>query len=422
MNAGGAELLDRLAAFIRRFLSITPSQLNVLALWVMHTHCFESAEATPYLSVTSAEKESGKTRLLEVLQFVVSRPWFTGRVTAAVLARKVDAETPTLLLDESDAAFNGPQEYSEALRGLLNSGYRRGGCTSLCVGHGASMSYKDFRTFCPKVIAGIGKLPDTVASRSIPIRVKRKAPGEDVERFRYKDVLPEAQTFSGELAEWAQANQGDLEGAHPELPPSLSDRHQDVIEPLLAIADRAGGSWPTKARDAVVELLTGNAAEDESTRVRLLADIRNVFLARPTLDRLSSRDLLTELLADEASPWAEVSNGKPLTLVALARFLKPFEIAPRTIKLDGGTTAKGYFREGLADAFVRYLPHRTTEPSPASPSSVYKGPLAPQQPSPECVVTDTAATFSAADARSVTPVTARSLLEDGIGTARRHVT
>ena len=79
-------------------------------------------------------KQCGKTRLLEVLEPLVPRPWLTGRVSAAVLTRKVDGETPTLLLDESDAAFTHRSAYGEALRSLLNSGYRRSGRSSLCVG------------------------------------------------------------------------------------------------------------------------------------------------------------------------------------------------------------------------------------------------------------------------------------------------
>ncbi len=133
-----AGLLDDLAAYVRRYVVLDDAQLTALTLWTFHTHVFDAADATPYLSVTSAEKESGKTRLLEVLELVAARPWLTGRVTAAVLARKVDKETPTLFLDESDAAFGGEKEYAETLRGMLNTGYRRGGRSSLCVGQGAA--------------------------------------------------------------------------------------------------------------------------------------------------------------------------------------------------------------------------------------------------------------------------------------------
>ena len=98
----------------------------------------------------------------------------------------MDAEKPTLLLDESDAAFGGEREYAEALRGILNTGYRRSGRTTLCVGQGTNITFRDFSTFAPKAIAGIGKLPGSVSDRAIPIELKRKTKHEPVERFRLR--------------------------------------------------------------------------------------------------------------------------------------------------------------------------------------------------------------------------------------------
>jgi hypothetical protein len=146
-------LLGEISALLRRFVVMSVAQALVVALWTIHTYLFEASDATGYLAVTSPEKRSGKTRLLEVLDLLVARPWFTGRTTAAVLPRKIDADSPTLLLDESDAAFNSDKEYSEALRGVLNTGHRRGGKTTVCVGQGPSIGFKDFATFCPKAIA-----------------------------------------------------------------------------------------------------------------------------------------------------------------------------------------------------------------------------------------------------------------------------
>jgi Toprim-like len=188
----GQDVLDATARFLRRYVVLGEAELTAAALWVVHTHTFDAAEATPYLAINSAEKESGKTRLLETLELLVAKPWLTGRVTTAVLTRKVDREEPTLLLDESDAAFGGEKEYAEVLRGVLNTGYRRGGKTSVAVPAGRDWDYRDLATFCPKAIAGIGKLPDTVQSRSISITLKRKAAAEQVQRFRRKNVEAEA--------------------------------------------------------------------------------------------------------------------------------------------------------------------------------------------------------------------------------------
>ena len=257
----GSALLEKLAAFVRRYVVLSDEQATIIALWVVHTHAFDAADATPYLNVFSAEKRSGKTRLLEVLSLLAARSWLTGRVTAAVLVRKVAAETPTLLLDESDAAFKGDREYAEALRGILNAGFRRGGVTSLCVGQGANLSYRDFPVFGPKAIAGIGKLPDTIADRSVPIELRRRRAGEGVARFRVRKAEREGLSLRDAATAWAEANIERLSSAEPQLPDELDDRAQDIIEPLLAIADEVGGEWPERAREAAVKLLSGEERE-----------------------------------------------------------------------------------------------------------------------------------------------------------------
>jgi 5S rRNA maturation endonuclease (ribonuclease M5) len=350
----GSTILESIVAYIRRFVALSESQACLVALWTVHTHVFSAGDATPYLAVTSAEKRSGKTRLLEVLETLVANPWMTGRVTAAVLTRKIDMEHPTLLLDESDAAFSGEKEYAEALRGVLNSGHRTGGKTSCCVGQGGKISYRDFSTFCAKAIAGIGKLPDTVADRSIPIRLKRARSDERVERFRLRDIKVEATSLRQQIDLWCKSIAAQLRDARPELPPELTDRQQDGAEPLLAIADIAGGKWACKARTALIQILTSQAAADESIRVRLLADIFGVFNSKRA-ERLSSSDIVKELLEIESSPWAGFNQGKPLTPVCLARLLKPFEVAPRSIRLADGSTPKGYHREWFEDVWTRYL-------------------------------------------------------------------
>ncbi len=365
LEAQGTEILERIFLFIRRFVCLSGSQARVLALWVLHTHVFESGEATPYLAITSAEKQSGKTRLLEVLATVVAKAWLTGRVSAAVLIRKIHAQHPTLLLDESDAAFGGEKEYAEALRGVLNTGHRSGVTSSCCVAQGANISYQDFSTFCPKAIAGIGKLPDTVADRAIPVRLKRAAPGEVVERFRLRDVQAETTTLREEIEGWCLTIAERLPEARPQLPEALTDRQQDGAEPLLAIADIAGGEWPQVARKAVVELCTEAQAADDSTGKLLLADIRQVF-EQQGVDRLPSAELAIELADIETSPWGEWSQGKPLFAAKLARLLRPFGISPHSIRV-GDKTPKGCEREDFQDAFRRYL-RAEDMPSPASPA------------------------------------------------------
>ena len=65
------------------------------------------------------------------------------------------------------------------------------------------MKLRDFRMFCPKVLAGIGDLPDTVADCSIPIRMERKRRGDEVARWRWRDVEPIADATRESIARCA---------------------------------------------------------------------------------------------------------------------------------------------------------------------------------------------------------------------------
>ena len=350
-----AAVLEDVVAFIRRYVVLTAAQVDALALWLCHTHAVDAAETTPYISITSPEKRSGKSLAEEVLSLLAARSWLTGRVTAAVLIRKVASKRPTLLLDESDAAFRGEKEYAETLRAVLNAGYRRGGVASLCVKAGADFELRDFSVFGAKAFAGIGSLPDTVADRSISIRMKRKAPNETVARFRWRAAREEADPIKKGLAAWTAANIRLLEEGRPDIPPELDDRAQDGWEPLLAIADAAGGEWPMRSRRAALLLSAGDARDDDSLGVRLLQDVRSIFVDQHVVDRLPSAALVDALVAMEEAPWGDL-KGKPLDPRALARRLRPYGIRPHNIRLPDGTVPKGYDRGDFDDAWSRYVP------------------------------------------------------------------
>ena len=236
---------------------------------------------------------------------------------------------------------------------MLNSGYRRGGVVSLCVKDGGDFDLRDFHVFGAKVLAGIGKLPDTVQDRSIPIELRRKARNEHAKRFRERDAKHEAQGFGKSLEGWSASAVPILEQTRPALPEELGDRAADVWEPLLAIADLAGGEWPERARNASLTLSAGSVKEDDSLGVMLLKDVRGVFQERK-IDRMASADLVQALLKIEESPWGDLS-GKPLDAGRLAKLLKPFGIGPKQLRL-GPDNKKGYEPKFFEDSWDRYIP------------------------------------------------------------------
>jgi hypothetical protein len=350
-------LVNEIEAFVRRFVVVTDAQLVVIALWVIHTHALDAALQTPYLAVTSPEKECGKSRLKEVVGGLVNKPWNAVLPSEAVLFRKIEAKTPTLLLDEVDAIFapGRSSDRFEGTRAILNAGHRRGETVSRCVG--PTHETKEFHVFCPKLIAGIGTLPDTVAGRSFPIRMQRKKRDEHTERFIFRDVQPEATALCDQINAWAAEHLTELIDARPDVPDQLSDREQEGGEPLLAIADAFGCGQV--AREALVELCTEERADNvDSVRLRLLKDLRKVFRVREKergghIKGMPTTALLVRLHTLPESEWRRY-YGRKLEPKDLANLLRPYGLHPESIRF-GGKVKKGYRRRKLEPIWERYL-------------------------------------------------------------------
>jgi hypothetical protein len=344
-------------SWVRRYVALPEDQAVILAAWVMHTYAFDASETTPYIHITAPEKACGKSRLMDVLVAIAAKPIRSGGMTAAALVRCIDNGSPTIFLDEMDAQLGGDKEYAEAIRGILNEGFRRGGKFFKC--DGKSHELREFNAYSPKCFAGIGRIPDTVASRSIAIEMRRKLHGEQVESFRQREVEAAALPIRNVLAEWV--DKGAVETLTPMRPdaiPAITDRQNDMAEPLLAIAQLAGEEWLQRLTRALQAVFANQGAEDTSTGVMLLADIRDAFNDRHT-DRLTSTQLLDYLLELEERPWAEWYRGKPMTTNNLAWQLKKHGIRPSAMRI-GGEVAKGYKRCDFEESWERYCSHDCT--------------------------------------------------------------
>lgn len=349
----GAGVLARVETFLARFVAYPSEHARIAhALWVAHAHLMDSWFTSPRLAFMSAEKESGKTRALEVTELLVPEPVLSINISPAALVRKVAMGPVTILYDEIDALFGnaGREEANVDVRSILNGGYRRGAKVHRCVTRGKKVELEELAAFAPVALAGLRDLPDTLASRSIFVRMHRRAPDERVEQFRLRKIQPQAVAIRMSLAEWCSDIAEQMANAEPNMPPGIIDRAAECWEPLLAVADAAGGDWPKRARAAAVALVAG-AAEDTQTRgVELLEHVREAFGDQ---DRMWTDVLLKHLHERPESPWNDM-KGKALNDRGLAARLRPYRIKSRDIKLDG-TVRKGYRLEDFADAWKRYL-------------------------------------------------------------------
>ncbi|ARX84762.1 hypothetical protein SMD44_04216 [Streptomyces alboflavus] len=374
-HTDGAALLDEVEAFHRRF-NVFPTEAAyvAVALWDAHAHLLDTFDSTPRIAFLSPEPGSGKTRALEIVETLVPQPMTAVNASAAALFRSVSAGSgkPTILFDEIDTVFGPKAGDNEELRGFLNAGHRRTGVTYRCIGDGGQQTVQAFPSYCAVAVAGLGSLPDTILSRSVIIRMRRRARNEKVEPFRARVHEAEGHKLRDRLAAWAEQARGFVMGAWPDMPDGVTDRPADVWEPLLAVADAVGGHWPDRAREACVTLVTASKANDKgSIGVRLLTDLRDHVMVG--IDRLPTIAILDRLNALDDAPWADL-NGKPLDNRRLSRMLAEYmtadneAITSRNIK-TAGSVLKGYYAADLHDAWQRYCPPPPESPLPPLPGT-----------------------------------------------------
>ncbi|PJB70489.1 MAG: hypothetical protein CO093_07525 [Alphaproteobacteria bacterium CG_4_9_14_3_um_filter_47_13] len=357
----GAALLEEIAETIRRFIVCDPETVTAATLWIVFTWLIDRVQVAPLAVITAPEKRCGKSQLLDLIGRLSRRPLVASNISPAAIFRVIEAHAPTLLIDEADAFLKDNEE----ARGILNSGHTRQSAYVIRV-VGEDHIPTQFSTWGAKAISGIGVLADTLMDRAVVLELRRKLPHENVQRLRHADPA-DFQRLTSMLARYSEDTGRMTEAARPLLPDSLNDRAQDNWEPLLAIADNAGGNWPQLAREAALKI-SGIEQESSSLTAELLADIREIFEIK-RVERLSTVDLLQELNVDDVKPWATYNRGKPMNPRQLAKRLGEYRIKPQTIRMGTGTV-KGFQKAWFDDAFTRYL---SPPSSPFLNSSVTSG-------------------------------------------------
>jgi putative DNA primase/helicase len=321
------------------------------------TWFIDVVQVAPLAVITAPEKRCGKSQLLFLLGRLVNRPLTASNISPAALFRAIDAWQPTLLVDEADAFMKDNEE----LRGLINCGHTRDSAYIVRV-VGENFTPTKFNVWGAKAISGIGHLADTLMDRAVVLELRRKLPHESVDRLRHAE--PELfNTLAAKLARFADDYRHSVRAARPQLPEALNDRAQDNWEPLLAIADVAGGHWPQLARSAALKL-SGTESDAMSIGVELLADIQEIFDTKK-IERIFTADLIAALCEDDEKPWATYNRGKAIAPRQVSSRLHGYGILSKSIRI-GYDTKKGFHKDQLQESFNRYL-NGTKKLSPDSP-------------------------------------------------------
>ena len=298
---------------------------DAVTLWILHTHVFRSFETTPRLSVRSKEPGSGKSRVLDIAGHLVPGPAMAIDMTPAVMFRTLERGNVTMFIDEADTIWGkgGSGSSHTQRRAVINAGHHMNGTVMRPQGVD---DVREFNVFGPMALAGIGRLPETVWTRSVEIPMRRRKPGDPkVKAFRYREAADGLKAARAACEAWAARAATPLKYSRPELP--VQDRSADVWEPLIAIADMASEEWSIRARKACEKLDREQKGEELSAEAELVAAALEAF---GEAEALAVAEFATRMR--KLDGWQDISSRDA------ARMLADMGIRATTVRFDGRPT------------------------------------------------------------------------------------
>jgi Protein of unknown function (DUF3631) len=354
---------------LRRFLFLEDHQFTALALWILHSFVFREFQHTPRLALLSPVRGCGKSVALNLCAKLCWRAHKFGSVSTAALARLIDQDQPTLLLDEAD---NLDFAKYTLLLAILNDGFEGGGIRSSVFNN----EPRGFKLFAPLALGAIGRLPLPLMSRSIVINMFRASPrnAKQLERFDLKnrELLADVDVISHCAFDWAQQVRTRLD-TDPVMPDRFYGRAADRWRVLFSIADALDRG--DQARQAAKVFASEHT--DEDVKIELLADIRRAFGAFAD-DRIGTELLLQQLLMLDDGRWTEFRGEhgnqapKPLSRHAMVTMISAFGVRSKSFWPPHRTaetkSLRGYTKAAFQQAWASYCDEGDT----ATQSSVVR--------------------------------------------------
>lgn len=373
----GFQLLADLRHFFARFAFFRDKRIPLLlAAWTLGTYCYCVFRVFPYLAFRSPEKRCGKSRVLDELSLLAFNA--SPRVvypTEAQIFRAPSRNGSTLLLDEVEALKNADKENYAGLLAVLNSGFERGGTVSrLKKTADGNFPEQVFETFCPRAIAGINKLADTLEDRSIAIMMQRRLAREKTERFSPSRLEGEAQALRDRCYLWALAHATDLAAVYdkadetfPSLV-SLDDRARDLWEPLVSLVALADVERGDGQRTLTYELSTlafdlcqvRDGAAGDSTVIQVIQALQAIIFDRQQEGLFQGESAFKLTPTELAGLLKAKLDWKGLSTKGLATLLNPLGLCSKSTK-QGGKVVKAYH---LTDQNLAELGERYAQPEP----------------------------------------------------------
>jgi hypothetical protein len=359
-------ILEKIEDFMSRYIVYSENgHAFTVALWVMHTHCWDLFSTLPYLNITAITKQSGKTQQLDLLGFLCANARNLTAISAASMRRIISGEKPTVLFDEAEKMSS---ESASTMRQILAAGYRKGSKVPFPSGKN-EVSYYD--VFCPKAFAMIGDIQDVIRDRSIVINMIRCTDSTKYEEFVFDSVEPEGADLREEISKEIQIFRHEIQDAYlnMERPTFLAGREWDIWKPLFTLArifaseERQKELIPIavdissmKSADArKYSKLLGEGAEaraqEDEYRIKLLKDMM-ALCESDGKDYLPTMDAIDRLLSIPTSPWRKF-RGKGLDKWAIGKLFDQYGLTSKTVRVNNlhgagnKQTLKAYRKEDM---------------------------------------------------------------------------
>ncbi len=365
----GTQLLTDLERYFRRFAVYPHKDIPLLlSTWTLATYVHMVFRIFPYLILRSPVKRCGKSRVLDLLSLVCFNAGpKTMLPTPAQLFRGPAHDAGTVLLDEVENI--GDKETLQALMGVLNTGFDRNGVVIRLEKDGDRFVPTQFPTYCPRALAGVSRMAESLEDRSIMIFMARRSHVESIERFSPYRLEAEVASLRDRCYIWALSHAEDVaqlyEGMIEEEEPLefLDDRARDLWEPVVTVtllADAEVKNCVTKPLTTRLVALARNltmvrdANEEDTTPVLVIRRLEAILGGRDLL-RIKPEDLRKEF---QKQKWS-------ISTKALADLLNPLGLYSHTMRdLEGGGRGRGYeiTRAHLDDLRDRYgVPDEATD-------------------------------------------------------------
>jgi len=272
--ADPARLIQELETFFADRAHLPKGAALVLSYFALNTWTFKLFDTVPYLLLESAVPGCGKSTVIRLLSAISRRSRKASSLTEAVMFRLIDAETPTLLVDEAET-IEGRSDRAEALRAIAHEGYKRGGQVPRCEGEGHDVRW--FDVYCPKAFAAIGGLTGALLDRCLVIHIEKAPKGSIRRSTRHRALLRDGRPLVEHLEVYALQFSDSLIGLYETEPdcgywPSITDREAELWGPLLIHAKLAGPESEAKLL-AVVDKFSEEKAEIKSADSKIAQTI-----------------------------------------------------------------------------------------------------------------------------------------------------